>query len=102
MCNPVKKYDPGRKCEASIGSALPPTMGNMPLNRAAQTLTTLPLGTRVVVRYRIAGGLTDALGYLRSATDTQCMVETRTSEVVIDLADVQAAKEVPPPPPRRP
>ncbi|GAB3252022.1 putative acetyltransferase [Arthrobacter pigmenti] len=73
----------------------------MPLNRAAQTLTTLPLGTRVVVRYRIPDGLTDALGYLRGIDDARCTVETRTSDVVIELADVQAAKEVPPPPPRR-
>ncbi|WP_245580189.1 hypothetical protein [Arthrobacter castelli] len=59
------------------------------------------MGTRVVVRYRIPGGLTDALGYLRSVDEERCMVETRSSEVVIDLADVQAAKPVPPPPPRR-
>lgn len=73
----------------------------MPLNRAARTLTTLPVGTRVVVRYRIADGLTDALGYLRSIDEAQCTVETRTSNVMIDLADVHAAKPVPPPPPRR-
>lgn len=73
----------------------------MPLNRAARTLTTLPVGTRVVVRYRVADGLTDALGYLRSIDKAQCTVETRTSSVMIDLADVQAAKPVPPPPPRR-
>lgn len=69
-----------------------------------------------MVRYRIPGGLTDALGYLRSvdeipdevadvsagsSTGRNCVVETRTGEVVIALDDVQAAKEVPPPPPRR-
>lgn len=74
----------------------------MPINRAAQTLSTLPVGTRVVVRYRIEDGLTDALGYLRTIDDTRCTVETRTADVVIALADIEAAKPVPPPPPRRP
>jgi hypothetical protein len=60
-------------------------------------------GTRVVVRSRIGGGFTDALGVLRSRTRTQCAVETKRGLVTITLADVVAAKEVPPPPaPRRP
>lgn len=63
-------------------------------------------GTRVVVRSRIGGGFTDALGVLRSRTQTQCAVETKRGLVTITLADVVAAKEVPPPPvprpPRRP
>lgn len=58
-------------------------------------------GTRVVVRYRIADGLTDALGYLLEAGETSCTVRTRTSDVVIPLDLVIAAKQVPPPPPRR-
>ena len=59
------------------------------------------LGTRVVVRYRIEGGMTDALGELVERTDTECTVRTRRTDVVIPLVLVVAAKEVPPPPPRR-
>lgn len=66
-----------------------------------QFLQTAEPGTRVVVRYRIAGGLTDALGYLLEAGETSCTVRTRTSDVEIPLDLVIAAKQVPPPPPRR-
>jgi hypothetical protein len=59
-------------------------------------------GTRVVVRSRIGGGFTDALGILRSRTQTQCVVETKRGLVTITLADVVAAKQVPPPPAPRP
>jgi hypothetical protein len=59
------------------------------------------LGTRIVVRYRIEGGLTDALGELVARTDTECTVRTRRTDVVIPLFLVVAAKAVPPPPPRR-
>ena len=58
-------------------------------------------GTRVVVRYRIEGGFTDALGDLLSAAAGSCTVRTRQSDVVIPLELVVAAKAVPPPPPRR-
>jgi hypothetical protein len=57
--------------------------------------------TRVVVRYRIDGGLTDALGELVSVHNGLCTVRTRRSDVVIPLELVVAAKEVPPAPPRR-
>ncbi|MDR6413719.1 hypothetical protein [Pseudarthrobacter sulfonivorans] len=59
-------------------------------------------GTRVVVRYRIDGGLTDALGHLVATDDGGCTVRTRTADVVIPLDLVVAAKEVPPAPERRP
>ncbi|WP_434613949.1 putative acetyltransferase [Arthrobacter sp. A5] len=65
-------------------------------------LKLLPLGTRVVVRYRIDGGLTDALGLLSALDPMQCVVQTRSGDVVIALEDVQAAKPVPPAPERRP
>lgn len=58
-------------------------------------------GTRVVVRYRIDGGLTDALGELLSCTGSACTVRTRRNDVVVPLDQVAAAKAVPPPPPRR-
>ncbi|WP_440589411.1 putative acetyltransferase [Paenarthrobacter nicotinovorans] len=66
-----------------------------------QFLLTAEPGIRVVVRYRIDDGLTDALGYLLDAGQNSCTVRTRTSDVEIPLAMVIAAKEVPPPPPRR-
>ncbi|ASN21034.1 hypothetical protein CGK93_16115 [Arthrobacter sp. YN] len=66
-----------------------------------QFLLTAEPGIRVVVRYRIDDGLTDALGYLLDTSDNSCTVRTRTSDVEIPLAMVIAAKEVPPPPPRR-
>ncbi|WP_441403111.1 putative acetyltransferase, partial [Arthrobacter sp. 2YAF22_2] len=43
----------------------------------------MPLGTRVVVRYRIEGGLTDALGELVARADADCTVRTRHDDVVI-------------------
>ncbi|KFF59373.1 hypothetical protein JF66_11760 [Cryobacterium sp. MLB-32] len=62
-----------------------------------------PLGTRVVVRTRIEGGYTDALGCLREAPPASVVVETKRGLVTLLLADVVAAKEVPPPPaPRAP
>jgi hypothetical protein len=63
----------------------------------------LPVGTRVVVRYRTPLGATDVLGPLLHISDTQCEVRSRTGDVTIELASVIAAKQVPPPPrPRRP
>jgi hypothetical protein len=64
------------------------------------------LGTRVVVRKRIEDGFSDAVGYLRSCDETECVVETRHGLVSIPLSEIVAAKSVPPPPapraPRRP
>ena len=60
--------------------------------------------TRVVIRYRLhdeAEGATDALGYVSAKSDTQIVIATARGLVTIDLVDVIAAKEVPPPPPRR-
>jgi hypothetical protein len=64
-------------------------------------LASAALGTRVVVRYRVEGGLTDALGDLVARSDTACTVRTRRSDVEVPLALVVAAKQVPPAPPRR-
>jgi hypothetical protein len=64
-------------------------------------IRTAPLGTRMTVRRRIAGGLTDAVGYLRERTETECVVETRHGLVTIPLGEVTATRAVPPPPPRR-
>lgn len=67
----------------------------------AELIASVPLGTRMTVRRRIDGGFTDALGYLRELSDTECVVETRRGLVAIPLAQVTAAKLVPPPPPAR-
>lgn len=66
-----------------------------------QFLEGASLGTRVVVRYRIADGLTDALGDLVGVGAADCTVRTRRTDVVIPLALVVAAKPVPPAPQRR-
>lgn len=58
-------------------------------------------GTRVVIRYRLHDqpeGATDALGYISAKSDTQIVVATARGLVTITLADVIAAKEIPPPP----
>ena len=61
-------------------------------------------GTRVVIRYRLhdqTESATDALGYVSAKSDTQIVIATVRGLTTIDLADVIAAKEVPPPPVRR-
>lgn len=64
-------------------------------------LRTCEIGTRVTVRRRVDDGWTDALGYLRALTDTDCTVETRRGMVTVPLDAVTAAIRVPEPPPRR-
>ncbi|WP_345069406.1 hypothetical protein [Leifsonia kafniensis] len=77
-------------------------MNSEPVNIGpADVVATAPIGTRLVVRTRIPGGFTDALGELRSRTDTHCTIETKRGLVEVALADIAAAKEVPPPPARR-
>jgi hypothetical protein len=67
----------------------------------ADLLRSLPLGTRVVVRSRVPGGFTDALGDLVACDDETVTVRTRRGTAVVRLGDVAAAKPVPPPPERR-
>jgi hypothetical protein len=64
-------------------------------------LRELPLGTRVVVRYRIEGGFTDALGDLVARDEVSFTVETRRGSVVVAFDAVSLAKAVPPPPVRK-
>jgi len=71
------------------------------VNTALARLLALPLGTRVVIRYRLDGGTTDALGELVARDLASFTVSTRTGEVQVPAADVQLAKPVPPPPARR-
>ncbi|WP_334171615.1 putative acetyltransferase [Sinomonas sp.] len=69
--------------------------------RPADVLRALPLGTRVVVRYRIEGGFTDALGELAALDGTEAAIATRRGLAKVPLAVVVAVKAVPPPPARR-
>jgi hypothetical protein len=68
----------------------------------ARLLVALPLGTRVVVRSRLADAAdalyTDALGVLLRIDEQECIVETKRGEVRIRLSDIVATKTVPPPP----
>lgn len=66
-----------------------------------QLIIASPLGTRMTVRRRIDDGFSDALGYLREITESDCVVETRNGRVTVSFAEVTAVKLVPPPPPRR-
>lgn len=68
------------------------------MNTALSRLAQLPLGTRMVVRYRIDGGSTDALGDLSARDSGSCTITTRTGPVTIKYDDIQLAKAVPPPP----
>jgi hypothetical protein len=67
----------------------------------AGLLASLPLTTRVVVRRRLGDGFTDSLGDLVALDATTCTVRTRRGDDVVELADITAAKAVPPAPPRR-
>ena len=62
-----------------------------------------PVGQRVVVRYLLpTGQATDALGELLSADASTVVVDGKRGVVRIAVADIVAAKEVPPAPePRR-
>lgn len=68
----------------------------------------LPLGSRVVVRWRLeqadaatGASLTDAVGTLSAADERTLTVQTSRGTVVVDRDRVVAAKEVPPKPTRR-
>lgn len=73
----------------------------MTFQEPAALLRSLQPGVRVVVRYRIDEGFTDALGTLEAVGEAGCTVATRRGAVVIPYPLVTAAKTVPPPPPRR-
>ena len=66
-------------------------------------------GVRVVLRYAInressphGESMTDALGTILAADDSEVRVMTRRGQVRVPRPLVIAAKEVPPPPVRRP
>lgn len=61
------------------------------------------VGDRLVVRAHDGGGARDALGVLVARTASSVTIDTRRGPVEVPLADVVAAKPVPPTPrpPRR-
>lgn len=64
---------------------------------------TIAVGRRVVVRYLLpTGQATDALGTLLAADSETLVVDGKRGVETIAVADVIAAKEVPPPPAPRP
>ncbi|SEB82980.1 hypothetical protein SAMN04489745_1363 [Arthrobacter woluwensis] len=75
--------------------------------RGVPLLLSAPLGTRVVVRFRLDdGALSDALGELTARDDVavvspRIVVTGRSGEISIPLDRVTLAKPVPPPPARR-
>ena len=52
----------------------------------ADLLRSLPIGTRVVVRHRVPGGFSDALGTLLECGDERCVVASRRGEITVELA----------------
>ncbi|HEU5223525.1 MAG TPA: hypothetical protein VFU07_07570 [Candidatus Lumbricidophila sp.] len=62
-------------------------------------MTGIAPGMRVVVRYLLPSGqATDALGVLLSADADELVVDGKRGVEHIRIADVIAAKQVPPPP----
>jgi len=59
------------------------------------------IGQRVTVRYRIEGGFSDALGYIRRIDSTGMDIETKRGLVTVPAKLITIGKRVPPPPPRR-
>ena len=59
------------------------------------------VGQRVSVRRRVEGGLTDVLGHLLDVTDDHLDVLVHGEVLALPVADVTAAKVVPPATPRR-
>ena len=60
------------------------------------------VGERVVVRYRVEGGYSDALGELTRIDERGLEVSTRRGVVALAAEDLVLGKRVPPPPPPRP
>lgn len=60
------------------------------------------VGERVVIRYRLADGLHDALGEATEVAPTHVSVTTRRGVVRVDARTMVTGKRVPPPPTRQP
>lgn len=71
--------------------------------RATGAIPTLPwmsfrVGERIVIRYRLADGLHDALGEALEVAPTHVTVATRRGPVRVDARTMVTGKRVPPPP----
>ena len=56
------------------------------------------VGERIVIRYRLADGLHDALGEALEVAPTHVTVATRRGPVRVDAGTMVTGKRVPPPP----
>ena len=56
------------------------------------------VGERIVIRYRLADGLHDALGEALEVAPTHVTVATRRGPVRVDARTMVTGKRVPPPP----
>lgn len=56
------------------------------------------VGERVVVRYRIEGGFSDALGELLRVDETGVEVMTKRGPIAVPAEGIVLGKKVPPPP----
>ena len=71
--------------------------------RAPRAIPDLPwmrfeVGQRIVIRYRLADGLHDALGEALEVAPTHVTVATRRGPVRVEAATMVTGKVVPPPP----
>ena len=71
--------------------------------RAPGAIPALPwmsfrVGERIVIRYRLADGLHDALGEALEVAPTHVTVATRRGPVRVDARTMVTGKRVPPPP----
>ena len=71
--------------------------------RAPRAIPDLPwmsfaVGERIVIRYRLADGLHDALGEALEVAPTHVTVATRRGPVRVDARTMVTGKRVPPPP----
>jgi N-acetylglutamate synthase len=88
--------------DTAKGSQAAPLSPAAGVDTAGHRLTAgLTIGSRVVVRYRLAegaeAGATDFLGELVARNEDFLIVDTRNERVKLIRADVVAAKDVPPP-----
>ena len=71
--------------------------------RSPRAIPSLPwmrfeVGQRIVIRYRLADGLHDALGEALEVAPTHVTVATRRGPVRVDARTMVTGKRVPPPP----
>lgn len=87
---------------SSAGSVPPAGIGADRHTRMPPALPPLPWlawepGTRVVVRYRLADGLHDALGDLLEVAADHVTVRTRRGDIRVEASTMVTGKKVPPP-----